>query len=268
MTTSRGMFASLLKYWRGKRGWSQLDLATTSQVSAKHISFLETGRSKPGEDMVLLLANTLDLSMRDQNDMLRAAGYEPLYEEPELDALEDEEVTNALEMMMRRHNPYPMIVMNRCYEILRMNRSAERIWSLVSPEEEVTNAMLALFDPAQLRPYVVGWEAAAREMVARVYRACIHNPQDSESRELLEQMLSFPGVPESWRRPNLGRRSRAAFSLEFELEGARLKFLTTVMSFSAPQNITLQELQIESYYPLDGVTQRACELLVGDLPTS
>jgi len=268
MTTNRGMFASLLKYWRGKRGWSQLDLATNSQVSAKHISFLETGRSKPGEDMVLLLANTLDLSMRDQNDMLRAAGFEPLYEEPKLDALEDKGVARALEMMMRRHNPYPMVVMDRCYEILRLNRAAARIWSLVSPEREVTNAMLALFDPAQLRPYVVGWEAAAREMVARVHRDCIHNPQDSAPRELLEQMLSFPGVPESWRHPDLGRQSRAAFVLEFELAGSRFKFLTTVMSFSAPQNITLQELQIESYYPLDEPTQLACELLDEELPAS
>lgn len=265
MSEENKLFAALLKYWRGRRGLSQLDLALTADISARHVSFLETGRSNPSEDMVLLLGATLNLPLREQNEMLRAAGFAPAFDEPPLEALGSPAIERALGRMMKQHEPFPMVVMDRAYDVLRMNKSANQLLASGLPEQDGRiNAIRAIFDPEMLRPMMVDWPIAAQELVSRLHRECLHRPQDRRLNALLESLFDYPDVPQSWRRPDFALGNHATFAFRFQIDGMRLSFLTTLMQFSAPQNITLEELQIESYFPLDEQTEALCMALQGD----
>ncbi|MEM1125342.1 MAG: helix-turn-helix transcriptional regulator [Bacteroidota bacterium] len=256
------LFAALLKYWRTKRGLSQLDLALTADVSARHISFLETGRARPSRDMVLVLAATLDLPLRERNALLREAGFAEAFEMPPLDALADDGIRRALTTMMHLHEPFPMLVMDKWYEVLEMNQGAQRLVGvLLGPQVRRFNACLAFFD--ELRPFVVGWEGVARLMIARLHREALHQPHDERMAALLRRVLDRPDLPDDWRRPDLSKGSEGAFTLRFKAGDLELAFVTTLMAFNAPQNVTLDELRIECYYPLDEVTEAACRMASG-----
>lgn len=264
------LFPALLKYWRGLRGMSQLDLALAADVSSRHVSFMETGRAQPSRDMVLRLGATLDVPMREQNAMLRAAGLPEAFEEPRLGAELDPSVSHALERMLAQHEPFPMVVMNRGYDVLRTNRGAQRLLSLmIADGSAVTpplNAFRVLFDPRLLRPFVCDWERVAHAMLSRLHREALHRPEDGALSELCEALLDYPDVPESWRQPDFSQPSQAAFSVRLRRDDLELAFLTAMTTFSAPQNITLEELQIESYFPLDDVTEAACRRLADTVP--
>lgn len=251
-----------MKFWRGRRGLSQLDLALSAGVSSRHVSFLETGRSLPSIEMVRLLGATLDLSLRDCNDLLRAAGFAPSFAEPPLSLLEDDAIARALTRMLAQQEPYPMIVMNASYDILQLNRSAQRL--LVSIAGETSgplNALRILFAEGPLRDCVVHWEATARELLGRLQRECLRSPNDDRLARLLAELLEYPGVPRSWRQPDLSQPARATAPVSFRVGEHELSFLTTVMRFQAPQNVTLEELQIESWFANDAKTEALCNLL-------
>ncbi|MEQ9318391.1 MAG: hypothetical protein RIF41_04500, partial [Polyangiaceae bacterium] len=129
--------------------------------------------------------------------------------------------------------------------------------------EGPVNACRRRLDPAGAKPVVKDWERAAKMMVARLPRAAWTQPQDSSLAELLEELTSLPDVPDAWRQPDFSMPVEPVFTLRLERDGLELAFLTTLTVFSAPQNVTLEELQIESYYPLDDATERACREAVG-----
>ncbi len=120
------------------------------------------------------------------------------------------------------------------------------------------NGLFALFDPEGLRPSVVNWEEVCREVVLRLQRETLHNPHDERLAEVLEELFRFPGVPEAWRRPDFSRGSAASVKLRLRFGERELGFLTTMTRFNAPQNVTLEELLIESYFPTDAGTQGFC----------
>src|SRR5688572_8657494 len=129
MASQNALFPALLKYWRHRRGLSQLDLALAAEVSARHVSFLETGRAQPSREMVLRLSTTLRISLREQNAMLHAAGFGPAFAEPEPQLELESPVRHAIERMLSQHEPYPMIVMNRRYDVLQANGAANRLFT-------------------------------------------------------------------------------------------------------------------------------------------
>ncbi len=265
MNDDSKLLPALLKFWRGRRGLSQLDLALAAGVSTRHVSFLETGRSRASAEMILTLAATLDVPLRERNVMLRAAGFPAVFPELGIDALVDDPgLKRAAAHMMQRHNPYPMLFMNRWYEVLRMNEGAECLLRACLKRDvpRPFNGFSAFFDPELLRPYLVDWRDVAREMVSRLHRESLHRPYDTQLSELLDEVLHAPGVPESWRHPDFSRTADAAFVFRFRLGPTHIAFLTTLTTFNAPQNVTLDELQIESYFPLDEVTERVCTELV------
>jgi transcriptional regulator with XRE-family HTH domain len=257
-----GLFSAVLKYWRGLRGMSQLDLALAADVSARHISFLETGRAQPSREMVLTLGSTLDVPMREQNTMLRAAGCEDVYAEPGLDGKLAAPISHALELMLSQQEPFPMVVMNRRYDVVRTNHSAQKMLSQIIAEPEALvpplNAFKVLFDPRLARPFIVDWERVGRAMLSRLHREALHRREDNSLSELVDEILALPDVPAAWRQPDFSADSQAAFSVRMKRDDLELAFLTTLTKFSAPQNITLEELQIESYFPLDEATEKAC----------
>ncbi len=258
------LFSALLKYWRGRRGMSQLDLALAADVSARHLSFLESGRASPGEEMVLRLMHTLAVPLRDQNSVLRAASFPARFPEPALDAI-DPAIDLTIARMLRQQEPFPLVVMNAGYDILRSNCAADAVFShfVLDPGRLLLplNLYALVFDPELARRFISNWPQVGRYMAARLHREALSRPDDAALWALLERVLSYPDVPQSWRHPDFSAISEATLSLRLERGPLALAFLTVVTQFSAPQQITLDELRIESYFPLDDQTRLACERL-------
>jgi transcriptional regulator with XRE-family HTH domain len=261
------LFSALLKYWRRERGMSQLDLSLAADVSSRHVSFMETGRAKPSREMVLVLASVLNVPLRDQNAMLQAAGFEAEFAEPSFEGELPPSIENVVERMLSVHEPYPMVIMNRRYDVLRMNAACMRILTPLVAEPAAIptpiNGFALLFDPRLIRPYIVDWPRVARTFLSRLHRESLASPQDEALGELLHALLEYPGVPDDWRTPDLSMPTDPTLSVWIEKDGLRMGFLTTLTVFSAPQNVTLEELRIESYFPLDDATAEACRRLAG-----
>lgn len=263
------VFAALMKYWRGHRGMSQLDLSLAAEVSARHISFLETGRSNPSPEMVMVLAEALDVPMRDTNELLRAAGFEGRYAEPTIDNLLSGPLGDAVATMLDHHEPFPMMVVDRLYNVVRTNQAGVTLFALAdidfdntgSDNEERTNVLRLLFEPAS-REMFGDWETIASTILRRVQRESFHRPHDAELAQLLADLTSAPGVPDDWRQPGLTAHDGPMLGVEFKAGDISLRFLTTITEFNAPQNVTLEELRIESYFPLDDQTRSLCEELL------
>lgn len=257
---------ALLRYWRGVRGMSQLDLATAADVSSRHVSFLETGRANPSREMILRLGATLDIPMREQNTLLVAAGFSEAFRDSELGDL-DPYIRDALQRMMTQQEPYPLTVMDRHYNLVMANASATRFLGLVMGNGlgELTelNIMKLVFDPKGFRSVIGNWEELAKGLLSRLQREAIHQPGDRGLAELLATLLGFPGIPADWRSPDLTEASGPTLNVTYDIAGQRLSFLTTLTVFNAPQNVTLEELRIESHFPLDDATERACVALAG-----
>jgi transcriptional regulator with XRE-family HTH domain len=259
---SDALFAALLKYWRGLRGMSQLDLSVAAGVSTRHVSFLETGRAQPSEEMVLLLASVLGVPLRDQNRLLGAAGFSRRFAEGE--ALSPS-VEQALERMMSRHEPFPLTVLSGGYDVVRSNRGAQVLFRCLLDGREppaMLNTFDLVFDPAQLRPFVVHWERLARTMLARLQRETLFRDPDFRLSKLLQRVLAYPGVERSWLRPDVSEPLEPTVILELQRDDLSLSFLGTVTVFSAPQEVALEELRIESFFPLDAGTAAACERMM------
>lgn len=258
------LFSALLKFWRGKRGLSQLDLALAADVSARHVSFLESGRASPSEDMVLRLMSALGVPLRDQNEALRAASFSARFLEPERDAM-DSAIELAITRMLRQQEPFPLTVLDAGYDVLRTNTAADAVFShfVVDPRRllKPVNLYALVFDPQLARPFIQNWPQLAQHMLARLHREALSRSTDGRLWALLERVLAYPDVPRAWRQPDFAHTSEATLFLVLERGPLTLRFFMAVTAFSAPLRITLEELRIESYFPMDDQTRLACERL-------
>jgi transcriptional regulator with XRE-family HTH domain len=263
--TETRLFPALLRHYRNRRGLSQLDLALAAEVSSRHISFLETGRAQPSREMVLRLGSTLSVALRDQNAMLEAAGYAAEHPEPSLAEGMPRPIQGALERMMAQQEPYPLTVLDRRYDVLLSNGAATRILPLFVADPSALGARInvfhMLFDRRLARDFVVDWEHVARAFVSRLHREALAHPEDDELSRLLDALFRYPDVPRNFRQPDFSTPSEPTLSLRLKRGDLRMGFLTMVTTFNAPQNITLEEVRIESYFPLDDETARTCERL-------
>jgi transcriptional regulator with XRE-family HTH domain len=262
------LFPALLRHWRTRRGLSQLDLALAADVSARHVSFLENGRAQPSREMVLRLASTLDVPLREQNAMLVEAGFAAEFPEPRVEDGLAPAIESALARMLEQQEPFPLVVMDRGYHALRTNRAALRVLSrfVLKPERlaERPNMLRMVFDPELARPFVLDWERVARALLSRAHREALAHPGDASLGALVRSIFEYPDVPESFRQPDFSSPCEPTLAFRVRRGELELAFLTTVTVFNAPQNVTLDELRIESYFPLDDATTRACERLMHD----
>jgi transcriptional regulator with XRE-family HTH domain len=260
------LFPALLRYWRRRRGQSQLDLALEAGVSARHVSFLESGRARPSVEMVARLLSVLQVPLRAQNEALRAAGLPGRFPEPGLDAL-DPQIQRAIEQMMTQQEPYPLTVLSGDFCILRSNRGARALFEafLVEPSRlpDSPDIFSLFFDPRLLRPFVERWEEFASGMLNRLHREVLQRGGDERLTSLLEHVLALPDVPKAWRHPDFATDAPAAQCLRLQRGALRVGFLVAVTKFSAPQQVILDELSIESCFPLDDETRATCRRLVG-----
>jgi len=259
-------FGPLLRRWRTRRRLSQLDLAVEAGVSTRHLSFIETGRAQPSREMVLLLARALDVPLRDRNDLLTTAGYAPIYRATSLEAPAMAQVRRALDFILRQQEPYPALVLDRHWNVVRVNDGSARVQAVFLDPKAVAglgppNAMRLMFHPSGFRPFIVNWEAAAASLIQWLHRDAASGRGDDETRRLLDELLAYPGVPRQWRSLDLDASPAPFLPIEFARDGLRLRYFTTLTSLGTPHDITLQELRIESFFPADEATEDASRRL-------
>jgi transcriptional regulator with XRE-family HTH domain len=256
-------FGSLMKHWRASRKMSQLDLAMEAEVSARHLSFIETGRSQPSREMVLQLAEVLEVPLRERNTLLRAAGYADLYRETNLNAPEMASVRQALAFLLDRHEPYGAFVLDREFNVLLSNRAAMNVMSrfLDAPPVPPVNLMKLLFDPSGARRYVENWEQVAQVQVQRLHREALASEPGSPVRALLSSLLASPEVPRSFRQPDLASEPSPLVPLTLRRGDLRLSLFSTIACIGTPLDVTLHELRIETFFPADRATDDALRAL-------
>ena len=265
------VFPALLKFWRGRSGLSQLDLALNADVSSRHLSYLETGRSQPSEAMVLRLMATLAVPLRHQNDALVAAGFAPRFPDPALEALAPQ-AQWAIDRMLQQQEPFPMTVLSADYRVVQHNASARRVFGgfVVDPGRlgaQGLDMFALVLDPALARPFVRDWVRVARRMIVRLQRE-LARTGDARLAVLLDHSLTYPDVDASWRYPDDDIRSFDTLDIWLQRDDLTLGFMTTLTAFASPGNVVLDELRLESYFPLDVATRVVCERLAADAPAS
>lgn len=265
-----GELGNLLRYWRDVRGVSQLDLSLEAGISQRQISFIESGRSVPGRDTLLILAQTLDVPLRERNALLLAAGYAPMYSEAPWNAQEMHSVVRALERVVRQHEPFPAIVMDRDWNVLMTNDAAPRFFGHfvdMAAREGPRNMLHLMFDPQGMRPFVADWDNVARSLLQRVHRESVGHVVDGTTQHLLDELLAYPDVPRDWKTHQItsSAPSMPVIPLNFVSEGAVLRYFSMVTTVGAPQNVAAQELRLESMFPADDETEaRHMQLLAVD----
>lgn len=192
--TSAGLFPALLKRWRAQRGLSQLDLAVAADVSSRHVSFLETGRSVPSPGMVLRLAAALDVQLRYVSALLQAAGHEAQYPTVEPGGALPEAARPVVEMMKAHHERFPLLVMDRSYDIRDLNLGAMALLSALRPGRPLPNLNLVRFsfDPEGVQPLITNFEEVGPALLWRLQREVLAEPDDGPLRTLLDEAVALP----------------------------------------------------------------------------
>lgn len=246
-------FASRLVWWRKRRGVSQLQLALAADCSQRHVSFLELGRTNPSREMVLRLAAALDIPLRRANELLLAAGFAPVWTETDLDAQALAPVRDALDYMLRQQEPFPAVVVDRRWNVLQANRGAIALVEfLVGPltPGAAINLADALVAPGVLRPYLTNWADVVRYFLRSV-AADAAADGTAETAELLQRLLGYDGVRAVMALGAPLVAEGPVLPMHFQKGGTTLRLFTTIATLGTPQDITLQELRIESFFPMD-----------------
>lgn len=237
-------------------------------MSQRHLSFIECGKTAPSRQAVLCLAAALDMPLRSRNELLHAAGFAPVYPERPLDAPTLEQTRKMLVRVLKHHEPYPSMVLDRYWNIVMRNVASKRIVGMCLEEAAQLrlstggklNFMRMMFHPKGLRPYIRNWEDTAQALLSRLRREAASNP-GSPSESLLHELLSqeaHTGVTiagEALLQP--------VAALELEIGGKILRLFNTLTTFGTPQDVTLQELRIEMSFPMDDATARLLRSFAG-----
>jgi len=245
----------LLRHWRGVRRMSQLELALHAHVTPRHVSFVETGRANPSREMVLTLARALDVPLRERNRLLLAAGYAPSYRQSELDEPALAQVRAALDRMLSQQEPYPAVVLDRYWNVMQTNEAAAAMFAWLlkgSRTPDPPNVVRLIF--GALRPFVANWDEFGEALVQRVHREAVGGVPDVRTNELLEEALGSAGVPSAWRAPDLTATRLPIIPVEFERDGLAVSYFSTVTTLGTPQDVTLQEIRVELFFPADEAT--------------
>jgi transcriptional regulator with XRE-family HTH domain len=244
----------LLREWRQRRRLSQLQLAVDAEISARHLSFLETGRSAPSREMVLHLAEHLDIPLRERNALLLAAGYAPVFPERPLDDPALASARQAVELVLAGHEPYPAIAIDRHWTLVAANHAVGPFMvvedaTLLQPP---LNVLRVTLHPRGVAPRIANlaeWRAHVLERVRRQIDAS----GDPVLIALHEELRSYPAPPPAFTRDYGG----VIVPLELITEAGTLSFFSTTTIFGTPVDVTLSELAVEAFYPADEKTAAA-----------
>ncbi|MGW6688147.1 helix-turn-helix domain-containing protein [Streptomyces sp. NPDC054961] len=257
--TTTATVGSLLRTWRERRGISQLELAGRADSSSRHISFVETGRSRPSEEMVLRLAEHLDVPVRDRNALLLAAGYAPRYAHTPLDDPSMEVLREALERLLTGYEPYPALIVDATYDVVAANRGIMMLLEGM-PEHLLAgplNAMRLTLHPEGLAPRIHNLREWRGHLLAQMERQ-IALARSAPLRALYEEVSAYPVPAAAAERPGDdgpdGALASIALPLRIEHDGHLLSFVSSISTFNTPMDVTVAELAIETLLPADPAT--------------
>jgi transcriptional regulator with XRE-family HTH domain len=245
----------LLRSWRRRRNLSQLELATEAVVSARHLSFLETGRARPSREMLIRLAEELEVPLRERNALLLAAGYAPLYAERSLDAPEMNTVREALDRFLRAHEPYPAVVVDRLHNLVTANDALDLLLEGVAPDllEPPANAMRVALHPRGMAPRTLNLAEWSGHLLRRLRREA-QLTGDPELSALHDELVRYPGVHVAAEHADV-QPSDIVLPLKLrDSDGGELAFFSTLSTFGSVADVTLSELAIEAFYPANART--------------
>jgi transcriptional regulator with XRE-family HTH domain len=245
---------SMLRSWRQRRNLSQLELALDADVSARHISFLETGRSQPSREMVVRLASELDVPLRERNRLLLAAGYAPVYAERSLEAPEMSLVKDALDRFLRAHEPYPALVVDRRHDLLAANDALDLLLAGVAPDllEPPANALRVALHPQGMASRTLNLGEWSAHLMRRLRREA-QTTGDPQLFELYDELLTYPGVQAASAQLEIVQGD-IILPLRIRDGDGELSFFSTLSTFGTAADITLAELSIEAFYPSNART--------------
>lgn len=253
-------FQHLCREWRQFRKLSQLDLALQANVSQRHVSWLETGRSKPSREMVLQLSQAMDIPLRERNVLFRAAGFAPAYNETQLDEPTMAPVLDALRLVLDHHDPLPAVVVDRLWNMKMTNNAAQLLLSVsgdpqamhaaFSVNGELNLALLCLH-PEGLRNNIANWDEAAPAFIRRLKGEAAASGSDDVQRCFTEFIALAGPVPDS---NPMTQGLLPVLPLELHVGDLQLSLFSVIATFGTPQDITTDELRIESFYPTDATT--------------
>lgn len=268
MTTASSRRASssplgpLLREWRSRRRLSQLDLATEAEISTRHLSFVETGRAKPSREMVLRLAELLQLPLRDRNSLLTAAGFSPLFGER---SLADPALTmarEAVQLVLDGHEPYPALAVDRHWNLQMANRSAQRLLAHIDSEllQPPVNVFRLSLDPNGLARNIVNIGEWRMHLMARL-KTMVTQSGDPVLRALHDELATYPPLEGEVAGPSSTPDADVVILFKLRLPQGELALFSTVTVFGTPMDVTLSELMLESFYPAD----EASKALLGQM---
>lgn len=251
-------FGQSLRRWRKSRGWSQLDLSIHARTSARHVSFLETGRSRPGEEMVRRLGETLDLPLRDRNDLLRCAGFSPAFSERRLTDATIAPYRRIVAHMLANHAPFPAFVVDRWWGVVDANPAAR---ALLGAAGEDPGDFIDLLD-GPLRQMLDNWSEIAWHSLYRLRREAAAAGTDARLETMLRRLEK---LVETVPPPPIDPDSPMVCPTVV-LGGQRLRFVGTIARFGSAVDVTLSELRIELLFPADDATEAIVRQLATQLP--
>jgi transcriptional regulator with XRE-family HTH domain len=254
---------TLLKEWRAARRMSQLDLALEAGISARHLSCVETGKAQASRDTVELLANALGMPLREHNRLLLVAGFAPEFSESQLSTTALERMNGAVELILQHHEPYPAFAINRNWDILMKNQAVDRMISFLMDGRALRhrNMLHNVFDPEDFRPVIVNWDEIAGWFIRQLHEEIAASPSNPDSRQLLQEILAYPGVPSEWWFRDVDRELLPVLNLVYRSSVGQLRFFETITTFAGPRDVTLDELRIECFFPSDEETTAFCAQL-------
>lgn len=255
-------FGAMLREWRRRRGASQLELALRSGVSQRHVSFLESGRARPSREMVGQLAGALDVPLRQQNALLLAAGFAPVFRERDLGAPELGVVRQALDHMLKQQEPYPAVVVDRLWNLMDANEPANRMTTFLLeglPGQKPgtrPNLLRSILSRDLLRTRIDNWEDVARHLVRSTYAEILADGGDEDALRFIDDVMALPDVPRAWRHQRFDETPTPVLSVDFRKGDTKLRLFTTIATLGTPQDVTLQEVRVECFFPADEATER------------
>lgn len=254
---------ALLRQWRQRRRKSQLDFACDAEISTKHLSFLETGRSKPSREMLLRLAEQLEIPLRERNTLLIAAGYAPVFRERPIEDPALGAARRAVELVLAAHEPYPALALDRHWVLVAANRAVRPLLAGVDAPllEPPLNVLRLSLHPAGLASRIVNFAEWQTHLLGRLRRQ-VDATADPVLQALLVELSGYPVPPQS---PSADSRDFAGVAVPLRLatDHGLLSFLSTTTVFGTPVDVTLSELALESFFPADPATM---EILTRALP--
>lgn len=257
-------FSQMLKKWRKQRRVSQLDFSLDAGISQKHLSFLESGRSRPSRDMVLTIGEALDLPLRERNQLLHAAGFAQIYKQRALDNDEMKMVQDALQMSLKHHEPYPAIVADRNWNLLMANDASlklvgllgdpDEVWQMVDPSGD-KNVYRMTFSESGMKPFIANWDELALHLIQRLQREFSADPENSYLSSLYKEISATFESVEKGRILDSFAPIAPILPMHMSVAGVTLKTFSMISSFGTAQDITAEEIKVETFFPADEFTK-------------